>query len=238
MKLTQGCITRFDANRFEEVRVHRWYAHKIGRSYYVSTGTHKPDGTPTKMYMHVFLYPELKAPRDHIDQSPLNNCQGNLRSGHDGINQRNGRKRVTSKNRAQGVRQRRDGWEARWRDETGLQCSFFFASKYHGGDQTAFEKAKQHSADKRKEALDYVLAHGKTPTNPRPKRARLPQRYVTNKSGVPGIATYDGLWVATWRENKKPKYKNFRWDKHGGKKAALQKAAAYRTMKLAALSQP
>jgi len=72
---------------------------------------------------------------DHIDRDPLNNCLENLREADAIINSRNCKKRADNKSGTTGVYRMKGKspcWCARWRDDSGTQCSEAFSVSRYG----------------------------------------------------------------------------------------------------------
>lgn len=76
--LSQGKVALVDDADYEAVNIHKWYALKIGYTFYAVRNILKPDGKRTTQYLHQFLMPGV--PRvDHRDGNGLNNWRENLR---------------------------------------------------------------------------------------------------------------------------------------------------------------
>lgn len=137
IELTQGKIALVDAERLEEVKKHRWRAKKDIHIFYANTSLRQPDGEYKTIGMHVLLFPEIVAPRDHIDRNGLNNMRLNLRSGANGINMRN---RHTKKKDI-GICETEQGYRAQWTESTGKYCSRSFLISNYLSAEDAYNAA-------------------------------------------------------------------------------------------------
>lgn len=133
IELTQGKVAQIDADRLEEVQRHKWYVrHSYKGVYYAKTWA-KKGGKSVTFDMHLYLFPNIIAPRDHIDRNGLNNIATNLRSGANGINERNRR----SDKQDIGVRKMadRNAFRANWTDSVGkMHGKLFTWSRYSSVD--------------------------------------------------------------------------------------------------------
>jgi hypothetical protein len=93
IELNHGKVAQIDADKLNEVGRYKWRAEKATNSdrlYYARTDIPKVERTKNKtMRMHVFLFPNILPPRDHIDHDSLNNTKTNIRCGLNGVNARN-----------------------------------------------------------------------------------------------------------------------------------------------------
>lgn len=119
IELTKGQIALIDSDRLEEVAKHRWSTTKNYNMYYAHTSIKKPKEKQTTIAMHVLLFPDIIAPRDHIDRNGTNNTSSNLRSGVHGINERN---RYTKKPDI-GISQKGKAFRAVWTNSVGKMYS-------------------------------------------------------------------------------------------------------------------
>lgn len=137
IELTQGKIALIDAERLEEVGKHRWSAKKNHNMYYAKSFLKKQEGGYKHIDMHVFLFPDIIAPRDHIDRNGLNNTASNLRSGANGINMRN---RHTKKKDI-GICKEEKSYVAVWKDSLGKYCSRSFLITNYLSEEDAYNAA-------------------------------------------------------------------------------------------------
>jgi hypothetical protein len=74
--LTQGQVALIDEVDAEAVLVHRWAAHRIGKTFYAAARA-RPDGGPEIIHLHTFLtgWPLT----DHRNGNGLDNRRANLR---------------------------------------------------------------------------------------------------------------------------------------------------------------
>jgi hypothetical protein len=87
LSLTLNQKTVIDRVSLEKVLEHRWYALRVGNTFYATAFIRNPNSKRKCIYLHRFLFPEFTKV-DHIDRNGLNNCRFNLREGKD-INHRN-----------------------------------------------------------------------------------------------------------------------------------------------------
>jgi hypothetical protein len=177
IELTQGQVAIIDAERWDEVKGYRWCAskHKTG-IYYAAHGVYNPVTQKSKMlHMHVYLYPNIVPPRDHIDHNGCNNLAANIRSGAGGINQRN-------RNRPRKCSIDADGSVlATWFDENGASRRKHFHPNKWGGLENANKMAEAHIAMKNEEVIRIIAASG---------RLRAPSRVPSNaKPGAANLST-------------------------------------------------
>lgn len=137
IELTQGKIALIDAERLEEVKKHRWSSTKNHNMFYAKTALKKSEGGYNHIGMHVLLFPEIVAPRDHIDRNGLNNMRSNLRSGANGINMRN---RHTKKKDI-GIYEKDKLYEAVWKDSLGMTHSRCFSWSLYASKEDAYNAA-------------------------------------------------------------------------------------------------
>src|SRR6185295_6383634 len=84
--LNHNRVTKIDAHRHAEIKGKRWTAHTPkAETSYVGSGWDEGHA----QLLHVLLFPNIIPPRDHINRDPLDNRAVNIRSGANGINQRN-----------------------------------------------------------------------------------------------------------------------------------------------------
>lgn len=123
IELTQGKVALIDAERLPDVMPYRWSTRKSYREVFYAKTT--AGGRTFDMHLH--LFPDIVAPRDHIDRNGLNNTRANLRSGAGGINRRNCR----TDRQDIGVREYEASYRAEWHDSVGkLHCRTFTWSQF------------------------------------------------------------------------------------------------------------
>jgi hypothetical protein len=138
IELTQGKVALTDADRLEEVQQHKWSTrNSYKETYYAKTTFKKDDGTNLTIDMHKYLFPDLEAPRDHIDRDGLNNTRINLRCGAGGINRRNSRSDKPDK----GIKTKEKAYVANWSDSLGKVHSKRFAWSKYSSVQEAYKAA-------------------------------------------------------------------------------------------------
>jgi hypothetical protein len=86
--------------------------------------------------MHVYLFQNLAAPRDHIDGNGLNNIASNIRSGTHGINARNLLIKC-------GVLDRGASFRVRWYNAAGKRMSRSFTKAHYDSEEHAREAAQE-----------------------------------------------------------------------------------------------
>jgi len=89
MLLNGQRITQIDTHRHPEIKGQRWTAStpKAATSYVITSFI--TNGAITTCPLHVWLFPDIDPPRDHISRDKLDNRAENIRTGANGINQRN-----------------------------------------------------------------------------------------------------------------------------------------------------
>lgn len=102
--LSQGKLTIVNDEDFERLNRHKWYAHKIGNTYYVERMTPIQNGKRRLVYMHQEI---LRLPKgvkaDHINGCGLDNRKQNLRIATTAENQYNQRLRLSCVSKYKGV---------------------------------------------------------------------------------------------------------------------------------------
>jgi hypothetical protein len=79
ISLTRGKVALIDDEDFKYLNQWKWYAHKIGRTYYADC-TQKINDHFIHVYMHrIIMKPSKGMEIDHIDHNGLNNQKSNLR---------------------------------------------------------------------------------------------------------------------------------------------------------------
>lgn len=132
IELTQGKVAHIDADRLEEVQQYKWSTRHSYKDVYYAKTTAKKGEKYVSFDMHPYLFPNIVAPRDHIDHNGLNNTHANLRSGADGINRRNS----SFKRENRGIKTEEKSYRALWTDSLGKKCSKTFTwSKYASRDE-------------------------------------------------------------------------------------------------------
>ena len=111
IKLTQGKVALVDDDDFEALSQFKWYANKIGKTFYVVRKS-KDDGKWKTIYMHN----EIMCGKgiDHMDGNGLNNQRSNLRFCTHQENMMNQRKQGNRSSIYKGVSffKRDNNWEA------------------------------------------------------------------------------------------------------------------------------
>lgn len=159
IELTQGKIALIDADRLEEIMQFRWFAAKGDerRSTHYARTEHgkRSDGTEGYMFMHVFLFPELKRPRDHIDHNGLNNTRVNIRQGTNGINERN---RLSKKPHIGiVVLAHRQQYRAVWHEKNGQQRMKTFTWSKYESKEAAYTAAVSCRTENNNRVIDEIM---------------------------------------------------------------------------------
>ena len=117
--LTQGQFAIVDAEDYDRLSQHRWYAQKQ-HGYFYATRMTSRKGARRTLRMHREILQAAKGTMcDHIDHNGLNNCKSNLRLCTSSQNQQNQKARRTS-SAYKGVCRRKDC--NRWAAQIGFQC--------------------------------------------------------------------------------------------------------------------
>lgn len=104
--------------------------------------------------MHVVLFPDIIAPRDHIDRNGLNNTSVNLRSGVCGINERN---RYTKKPDI-GIFQNGKAYQAVWTNSIGKMYSRNFHWSNYPSVEDAYKAAVACRVENSELAISEITA--------------------------------------------------------------------------------
>lgn len=128
--LTQNKITLVDDEDYEWLSKHKWYADKIGNTYYAGRSI-RVNGKKICVTMHREIL-GLKAKdgkiADHIDRNGLHNRKVNLRIVSQAINIHNGRFRTNNTSGYRGVvwERRREKWQAQLTiNKKNIFCGYF-----------------------------------------------------------------------------------------------------------------
>lgn len=114
--LTQGKIAIIDTEDYEKVKGHKWYAHKLCRTYYAETNIRTPKGKKVTLPMHRLILDCKKEDiTDHENNNGLDNRKSNLRKCTRKENNRNVPKRsIKMRHQYKGVHQVPSGaWSSR-----------------------------------------------------------------------------------------------------------------------------
>lgn len=162
IELTKGQIALIDAERLPEILQHRWHARQeqppYQDTYYAGTGQYMGVNAKPKIkqiLMHTFLFPEIPAPRDHIDRNGLNNTKSNIRSGANGINERN----IRSGGRDIGVtfNSVRKGYKATWCEANGKKRDKDFIIDQYPSEKDAYKAAVAYREENSKRVIDEII---------------------------------------------------------------------------------
>jgi len=213
IELTQGKVALIDAERLGEVQQYSWHLLKASSSkhiMYAVTEIPKKLRIKTKtVLMHVLLYPDIKAPRDHIDHNGLNNVSANIRSGANGINERN----VITKNRTAGVKEspHLKQYAAAWTETNGQTISKLFSWSKYPSKEAAYEAAVLCRKTNTERVIKEIEAINASDSK------QMPERYVkkpkVSNSGIKHIGIRNiqkhQTVVVQYTTNKKRYHKTF-----------------------------
>jgi len=118
ISLTQNKVALVDDADYNFLNCFKWYAKKMGHSYYAMRHSNIGNGKQKTEYMHRVILgfqPDDKRQTDHIDGNGLNNQRSNLRVCTVTQNQQYSRKQVTGKSRYKGVNW--DCRDCRWKSQ-------------------------------------------------------------------------------------------------------------------------
>ena len=113
--LTQGQVVLIDDEDYPLVGGHRWWAQKVGHTFYAGTSVRKADGRRTTLQMHRLIMPPPDGLQvDHINGEGLDNRRANLRIASRAENQRNQRLHSNSTTGLKGVSRHKTSntWQA------------------------------------------------------------------------------------------------------------------------------
>ncbi len=128
--LTQGLFALVDGEDLERISEHKWYANKIGNTYYAMRNTSKQKDKERMVLMHrevLGLSYGDKRLSDHKNCNGLDNRKQNLRLCTHSQNHQNQKKKINTNNKYKGTswQNRRKKWRARIqfnRKEIHLGC--------------------------------------------------------------------------------------------------------------------
>lgn len=241
IELTQGKVALIDAERLGEVQKYKWYIKQERPPYqdncYATANIPKLVEDKQKYCttsMHVFLFPEIPAPRDHIDRNGLNNTKANLRNGANGINARN----IRTGDRDIGVLSDsvRKSYRTSWAEANGMKKHKDFRWDKYTTKEEAYNAAVTYREENAKRAMDEIIQaqkEGKTIERYKPKP-------ITSNTGRKNICMQykDGepyrVLVTVQIEGKRT-LKNFSAFQYGGD---IDKAISAAQEWLEALKQP
>jgi len=213
-----GFIADIDAHRHAEIAEFRWHAWYSGRGitrYAVTTNGE----TPT--YMHVLLFPNMKSQIDHKDKNGLNNIEENLRSGADGINQRN--RSGTREGEIAGVinLEHRRQTIAYWTERDGKSVRKQFTwSQFNNDKKAAYEAAVKCRTENNDRVMKELADNPRiTPIQKKGKRPKVSNTGVKNVRFMPS----QNLIRANITINNKSHQKNFHLSKYS-KEDAIENA--------------
>jgi hypothetical protein len=190
--MTHGHVTFIDTRNYAKVAPYRW--HTNGSGYAItSTG---PSVEKRPVLLHVFLFPDIPEPRDHVNRNKLDNRAENIIDGGNGANNRNA-------NRS-GVTEYENSFMAHW-TEFGADRALgkrFSWNKLKGGypsREAAKFAADRFYAEQSQIALEktrvYNLEHG--PQSPLVRKKPASRRSVTS-TGIKGLSDrYEGTSYAS-----------------------------------------
>jgi hypothetical protein len=213
-----GRITLIDAHRHVEVASLRWNTNAIG---YVVT-TMWNNGEPKTHLMHIFLFPDIPAPRDHINRNTHDNRAVNVRNGSGGLNVRNQELDDGGVVTDEGKR----AYVARWTGFNGqVHVKYFLWKRFKD-----LPAAKAAAAEYRKIESGKAEAQIIALQNEQGGGVARIERYVPKKqssnTGVKNLCmTQQGSRISiagTIIINKKTYRKNFNLAEYGSKEAAIE----------------
>lgn len=162
IELTQGQVALIDAERLQEILPYKWHARHPRPPYedtFYATSSHYIGGGRgskiEKLQMHILLFPDLAAPRDHIDRNGLNNTKANLRSGADGINGRN--RRTPKPDIGIHTMLKTREYVAIWRESNGKQMNRHFKWAHYRSKEDAYNAAVKCRQENDKRATLEIL---------------------------------------------------------------------------------
>jgi hypothetical protein len=215
IELTQGKVAQIDSERLEEIQKYKWWAYKPGgssKTMYARTEIPVYEVVDKKiLLMHVFLFPDIKPPRDHIDHDGLNNISGNIRSGIHGINQRNS----ITKSKTTGINEDTllKRYVASWTDTNGRNVRKIFSWSKYPDLESAYNAAVLYKTSN----TDRVIKEIET-INTNNERI-MPEKYVKkpkkrSNSGIEHITilnkdTTHPIVKVNYTANRKSVYKTF-----------------------------
>lgn len=167
IELTKGQIALIDAERLPEILQHRWHAKQeqppYQDTYYAYTAKYMGvDAKPMIKHtsMHTFLFPEIPAPRDHIDRNGLNNTNANIRNGANGINERN--IRSGGRDIGIGTDNINKSYRASWIEANGLKKHKDFRWGHYPSKEESYAAAVAHREENAKRIMDELIEAQKT----------------------------------------------------------------------------
>jgi len=143
-----GAISLIDVDHHTRIAPHYWYRDTEG---YAAAHV-GPDDKVERM--HTFLFPLIQPPRDHINRHKCDNRSANIRTGANGINNRNSRLMDGGVFPHHGRR----AYVAVWSGIDGKKCNKLFPWKNYADATAAKAAAIQHRAVEAKKVEDRILA--------------------------------------------------------------------------------
>lgn len=213
IELTQGKVAWIDAERLEEVQQHKWHVYTGGgycKVFYARTEVRKKGEKHAWLYMHVFLFPDVKAPRDHIDHDGLNNTFTNIRSGYNGINQRNTKRESKTTGVSEDVILKR--YVAHWTDIDGRNVRKIFSWSKYPTKEDAYEAAVAYRKTNSEHIIKKIESINATDEKTMPEKYVKKQKKRSN-SGIEHIIirknSKSSSVVVNYTANRKTSYKIF-----------------------------